>query len=94
MAQRRKNRKPKIDLSMVIVNRPHRRLAENDNVKTSYSGLTFTEARKLKRHIEDTTWQIKFAEMKLNHWRDPDNWAWDPLVRLLNQAKETREQLC
>jgi len=67
MAQRRRKRKPKIDLSMVIVNRPRRRLAENDNVKTSSSGLTFTEARKLERRIEDMTLlnQAKETRQKL-----------------------------
>ena len=95
MAQRRRNKRPnpKIDLSTVVKKRPRRKLAGNDNTKTRYSGLTFTQARQLERRIKDAAWQIKFAEMKLHHWRDPDNWNWEPLFKLLNQAKETRQQL-
>lgn len=95
MAQRRSKHKskPKVDLSRIVQIRPRRKSAGNDNEKTRFSGLKFKEARQLKRRIDDVEWQIRFAKMKLHHWQDVDNWAWDPLKTLLKRAKAARQHL-
>ena len=37
--------------------------------------------------MDDLSWQIKFAKMKLRHWTDVDDLSWDPLDKLLTMAQ-------
>jgi hypothetical protein len=41
----------------------------------------------VSKNIADLQWQIKFTQMKLNHWDEPENCKWMNLVRLQEHAK-------
>lgn len=94
MAQHRhpKDSRPALDLSDIVKTKPRRKASRNDNDKTATSGMTFRAAREYERKMEDLDWQIRFAKMKLHHWRDEDNWRWDPLSAMLNRAKAARQK--
>ncbi|MEP1231399.1 MAG: hypothetical protein ABJG88_12045 [Litorimonas sp.] len=59
----------------------------NDNASTMWSSLSWTEQRVTKRRIIDLEWQIRYATMQLNNWRDLDNGSWDSLTNMRDKAQ-------
>lgn len=94
MAQHRntKGSGPALDLTTIVKTKPRRKRPGNDNDTSATSGLKFRAARDCERKIADLDWQMRFAMMKLHHWRDEDNWKWDSLNAMLERAKAARRQ--
>ena len=88
MAQRTSTSRQTITtLGWVEKPKPRKRRPTNDNKKLPTSGLRFREQKTRSKRAEDLSWQIKFALMKLHHWRDVDNPDWAPLDKLLKAAQ-------
>ncbi len=64
-----------------------------ESLGTSKSGIQLSDKKRLKKQADDLTWQIKFSQMKLKSWRNPDEMGWGPLEDLLKTAKSEAVKL-
>lgn len=94
MAQRTK-KPPRTITTLDWVEKPKPRTgrATNDNTRLPLSGLCFREQKAHQKSALDLSWQIKFALMKLHHWRDADNTDWGPLDDFLKMAQTKFDDL-
>ena len=73
--------------------KPRRKSYGNDNDRTPMSHLPFRVQKLVQRRAADLDWQIKFAQMKLTHWHNPDADHWTPLSYMLENAASERAEL-
>ena len=64
-------------------------LIANDNLKTQWSNLTWTEQANLERRLEDLEWQLNYANLKLHNWRDLENGNWTSLSDMRDNARKS-----
>jgi len=54
--------------------------------------FTLKNTQGVSKQVDDLTWQIKFAQMKLNHWHALENEQWRHLEALKKHAyKDLRD---
>jgi len=68
-------------------------LIANDNVRTRWSHLTWTDQAKLERRLEDLEWQLNYANMKLHNWRNLENGDWVSLLNMRDHARKCLKDL-
>lgn len=88
MSQRAYKTQRTIDpLESVKVSKQVAYLMANETAEPSTSGLTLNDQKKRRKRAEDLSWQIKFANMKLRHWKNENSLGFDPLYSLLDVAE-------
>lgn len=88
MARRKSKKKQAFrKLAWVELSEPKTDESFNDNKRTPISGLTFRVQKQRDKRVDDLSWQIRFAKMKLHHWTDVDDGSWEPLDEFLKMAQ-------
>lgn len=62
-------------------------LSAQEAVGIPASELSLYQQKKVRKRAEDLSWQIKFANMKLQERKNEGNLEWDPLNSLLEIAQ-------
>jgi len=68
-------------------------LIANDNEETLWSKLTWAEQRSIQTRIDDLQWQLKYATMQLNNWRNLENESWDSLANMRDKAQDELDSM-